>query len=178
MLLRIVYASSDPNKSWRFPVRDATRGLKIPLGGDRFGRSRSVFGVMPFTVKVSSHDSDGTALVIEQANAYRGGPPRHVHHDQEEWFYVVEGEYVVSIGEETYPLLPGDSVLAPRGVPHAWALVGHTPGRMVIAFFPAGRMEEFFDEAVTLDGQPSVAAARSLFAAYGMDVTGSPIDVE
>ena len=64
-------------------MRDATRGLKIPLGGDRLGRSRSVFGVMPFTVKVSSHDSDGTALVIEQANAYRGGGPfvvRRIRH--------------------------------------------------------------------------------------------------
>jgi hypothetical protein len=61
----------------------------VAAGDDRFGRQRSVFGVMPFTVKVSAQDSGGACLVIEQANAFRGGPPRHVHHAQEEWFYVV-----------------------------------------------------------------------------------------
>lgn len=159
-------------------MTDVPRSMRIPVGEDRLGRSRSVFGVMPFAIKVSSRDSGGASLVIEQANAYRGGPPRHLHHDQDEWFYVVEGEYVISIGEETHRLMPGDSVLAPRRVPHAWALVGHAPGRMVIAFWPAGRMEEFFDAAVELDDTPAPDVARPLFAAYGMEVVGPPLVVE
>lgn len=151
--------------------------VMVAAGDDRFGRQRSVFGVMPFTVKVSAQDSGGACLVIEQANAFRGGPPRHVHHAQEEWFYVVEGQYVISVGDTTYHLGAGDSLLAPRGVPHTWALEGRSPGRLVIAFYPAGKMEEFFDEAVTLETQPALAAARPLFAAYDMEVTGPPIDV-
>lgn len=151
--------------------------VMVAAGNDRFGRQRSVFGVMPFTVKVSARDSSGACLIIEQANAFRGGPPRHVHRAQEEWFYVVEGRYVISVGDEVYHLGAGDSVLAPRGVPHAWALEGRSPGRLVIAFYPAGKMEEFFDEAATLDGQPALAMARPLFAAHGMEVVGPPIDV-
>src|SRR5690606_20123055 len=56
-------------------------GLFVPARGDRFQQQRKVFGVMPFTIKVSSSDTEGRLLVIEQDNAYPGGPPRHVHHE-------------------------------------------------------------------------------------------------
>lgn len=155
----------------------APRTVMVPAGEDRFERHRAVFGVMPFAVKVSGGDTGGAALVIEQANGYRGGPPRHVHAEQEEWFYVVQGEYIVEVGGVSHRLGAGDAILAPRGVPHSWALVGHTPGRMVIAFFPAGKMEEFFDAATELPGQPSPEVAGPLFAAHGMVVAGPPLDV-
>lgn len=100
---------------------DASRvaGLFVPARRDRFGQQRKVFGVMPFTVKLAASDTGGRLLIIEQDNAYPGGPPRHVHHAQEEWFYVVHGNYVIEVGGETHRVGPGDSVLAPRGVPHS-----------------------------------------------------------
>lgn len=150
-------------------------GLFVPARDDRFGQQRKVFGVMPFTIKVSAGDTAGRLLIIEQDNAYPGGPPRHVHHEQEEWFCAVQGSYVVEVGGETYRLVAGDSVLAPRSVPHAWALEGNEPGRLLIAFTPAGTMEEFFAATAGMAGLPSQSDLALLFAAHGMAITGPPI---
>ena len=151
------------------------RGIPVRARHDRFGRARKVFGVMPFAVKVSSEDGGGGLLVIEQDNAYSGGPPRHVHHAQDEWFYVVSGAYVVEVGGVLHHLAPGDAVLAPRGVPHGWALDGTEPGRMLVAFQPAGTMEAFFEAASQLPGMPSPDAAAPLFEAHGMAIVGPPL---
>lgn len=150
-------------------------GLFVPSRGDRFRQQRKVFGVMPFTIKVSASDTGGRLLIVEQDNAYPGGPPRHVHHEQEEWFCAVAGSYVVEVGGETFSLQAGDSVLAPRGVPHAWALDGSEPGRLLIAFTPAGTMEEFFAATASMSGMPSPAELAPLFLAHGMGVTGPPL---
>lgn len=154
------------------------QAVHVAADRDRFGADRKVFGVMPFTVKVASQDTDGGMLVIEQANAYRGGPPRHVHHDQEEWFRVVEGSYAVEVDGTVHQLGPGDSVLAPRGVSHTWALVGSGAGRMIIAFQPAGRMEAFFAEASNMDGMGATDAMKALFTAHGMTIVGPPLQVD
>jgi len=152
--------------------------MRVDAGHDRFERTRLVFGVMPFHVKVAASDTAGRCLVVEQDNDYRGGPPRHVHHAQEEWFYVVRGEYAVEVGGHVHRLSAGDAVLAPRGVPHTWALVGPGPGRMVIAFFPAGDMEAFFDAACALPGMAPHAELAGLFERHGMRVAGPPLDVD
>ena len=151
--------------------------VHVPVGRDRFGLDRKVFGVMPFAVKVAARDTSGGMLVIEQANDYRGGPPRHVHFEQDEWFYAVEGTYVVEVAGVAHRLAPGDSVLAPRGVPHGWALVDG-PGRMIIAFHPAGSMEAFFDRACELASLPPHEDVRSLFAEHGMRVEGPPVSAD
>jgi mannose-6-phosphate isomerase-like protein (cupin superfamily) len=154
---------------------DGDLGIRVAAHGDRFGRERKVFGVMPFTVKVAAQDSDGRFFVIEQDNPYPGGPPRHVHHEQDEWFYAVRGSYMVEVGGEMHRLGPGDAVFAPRGVPHGWALDGAEPGRLLIAFQPAGAMEAFFDAACELPDMPSPADAAPLFEAHGMSIVGPPL---
>jgi mannose-6-phosphate isomerase-like protein (cupin superfamily) len=58
---------------------------------------------------------------------------------QAEWFYALEGEFSIEVGQERITLKPGDSLLAPRKVPHVWAYVGATRGRILIAFMPAGK---------------------------------------
>lgn len=151
-------------------------GIHVAKAGDRYGHPRLVFGAMPLTVKVRSADTAGGLLVVEQTNDVRGGPPRHVHHAQEEWFYVVEGVYAVEVGARRHRLQAGEAVLAPRGIPHGWARVGDVPGRMLIAFSPAGDMEAFFDGATALSALPPASELRALFAANGMTLLGPPID--
>ena len=106
--------------------------IKLP-GGDRIH------------VKVATEDSGGTLFMTEQPIERRGsGPPKHYHEEQDEGFYCLGGEYVVEIGEERFRLGPGDSVLGPRRVPHAFVYDGTGPGRILIGFTPAGRIEQFF----------------------------------
>ena len=132
------------------------QGISIPAGGDRFQEQRKVFGSRVIDFKVSSLDTNGDLFIIEVTDDSKGGPPRHLHHEQEEWFYVIEGEYVVEIGDERYRLGPGDSVLAPRGVPHVWAHVGEGKGRLLIVFQPAGKMEAFFGELSKTEARRSL----------------------
>jgi len=155
----------------------AGEGMRVPAGRDRFGKRRKVFGTLPIDVKVSGEDTGGRLFLIEQLDEIKGGPPRHVHHSQEEWFYVVEGSYVIEIGDERFNLESGDSVLAPRGVPHVWAHTGDGMGRMLIGFQPAGRMESFFHEATQLDGVPMGPELAELFRDHGMDLLGPPLGV-
>jgi uncharacterized cupin superfamily protein len=99
-----------------------------------------------------------------------------VHHQQEEWFYVIEGDYVFRIGEEQFRLTAGDSVLAPRQVPHAFTHVRDGFGKIITVFQPAGEIEAFFREYGKL-GDVSTETAQRLFRKYGMEILGPPLDV-
>src|SRR4028119_1062910 len=97
------------------------QGARIPAGGDRFQRRRKIFGSMSIDFKVSGSDTGGDLFLIENINDAKGGPPRHLHHEQDEWFYVVNGEYVIEVGAERYDPRRGDSVRAPGKVAHVCA---------------------------------------------------------
>jgi mannose-6-phosphate isomerase-like protein (cupin superfamily) len=145
----------------------------VRAGEDRFGERRGL-GVSVIEFKVTP-DSGCDLLVIENVFHAKGGPARHLHHDQDEWFYAVEGAFDVMIGEQRFELQPGDSLLAPRKVPHVWAHVGAGRGRMLITFTPAGRMEAFFREVTKANAMPPQDPA--LWEAHGMQLLGPPLPV-
>ncbi len=161
----------DPNDA-------AGSGTAVPSGADLFGQRRSVFGRLPMDLKVVGGQTKGGLLVLEQIDDRRGGPPRHVHSAQDEWFYVIQGHYLIEVGESRFELGAGDSVLAPRGVPHAWAHVGEGTGRMLVEFHPAGQMEAFFAEATQLSGVSAGPELARLFSEHGMQLVGPPLEVE
>ena len=138
---------------------------------DRFGEARSL-GFSKIAFKTATADTSGNLFVIEHSNLKPGGPPLHLHFAQEEWFYVMEGEVLFQVGEKRLQLKAGDSVLAPRKVPHAFTAVGEKPAKMLIAFSPAGKMEQFFIDAAK-ENAPLQDAA--LFARYDMKLMGPPI---
>jgi quercetin dioxygenase-like cupin family protein len=157
----------------------AERGVgPVPAGGDLLGRRRKVFGRLPIDLKVVGGQTDGGLLVLEQIDDAKGGPPRHVHPAQDEWFYVIEGNYVVEVGDARFYLGSGDSILAPRGVPHVWAHVGEGTGRMLVEFHPAGRMEAFFTQATQLSGVSSGPEMARLFSEHGMQLLGPPLAID
>lgn len=150
-------------------------GMLVKADQDRFMRRQTVLGGFPIDSKVSTQDTDGGLFIIENLNQKKGGPPRHLHYEQEEWFYAIEGEYLLEIGEEQFDLSPGDSILAPRKVPHAWAFKGKDNGRLLIAFQPAGLMESFFQELAKINGEPDKTVLKRLFNSHGMEITGPPL---
>src|SRR5437763_17167318 len=123
--------------------------------------------------KVLTHETNGALFIMENRNMVRGGPPRHIHYEQEEWFYFVEGsdELLMEVGETKLRLKPGDSVLAPRNVPHVWAYLGQQPGRTVFACTPAAKIENFFEEASKPDAKVN---DPSRFEQPGMRGVGPP----
>lgn len=141
---------------------------------DRYGEQRGI-GIGSLTYKVASHDAKGGLFILEILLHAKGGPARHLHVDQEEWFYAVAGEFIVEIGGERMRLRPGDSVLVPRKTPHVWACAG-APARLLIVFTPAGEMEGFFDEI----SRANALAPQDpeLWRRYGMELLGPPLAVE
>ena len=61
----------------------------VPAGRDRFHGQREVFGSRVIDIKVSALDTNNGLAVCELIDVHKGGPARHLHHEQEEWFYVV-----------------------------------------------------------------------------------------
>ena len=115
----------------------------VGAGEDRFGHDHSL-GFSRFCFKVSGAETEGRLFLMEHQHMTPGGPNLHLHLNQEEWFYVMEGEIAFQIGEQRLRLKAGESVLAPRRVPHTFSSVGEMPGRLMIGFCPAGKMEQFF----------------------------------
>jgi len=146
----------------------------VPADQDRFGEHRGL-GVSVIQFKVTPRECPG-ALIIENVFHARGGPARHLHYEQDEWFYAVEGHFILEIGPERFNLHPGDSVLAPRRVPHVWAHVGDGRGRILISFLPAGQMEGFFREVTRANAMP--AQDPALWRSYGMELLGPPLAID
>ncbi len=146
----------------------------VPVGEDRYDEQRGM-GITTLRFKVAPEDTGGNLFVIEQTMLAKGGPARHLHLAQEEWFRCVEGEFMVVVGDVTYRLTPGDAVLAPRNVPHVWAYVGDGVGKIIIAFSPAGQMEAFFRETTKANAMPPQDPA--LWRAHGMELLGPPLAV-
>src|SRR4051794_35123819 len=104
-----------------------SKAIAVQAGKDRFEQDRMmIWGLIPLAIKVSGEDTNGEVLLFEHREMGKGGPPRHVHFEQDEWFYVLQGDYAFEIGEEKFRLKAGDTIFAPRGVPHGWANVGET----------------------------------------------------
>lgn len=146
----------------------------VAAGADRYGEHRGL-GISRIDFKLPSAEGGGI-LIIENVLHARGGPARHLHYQQDEWFYAMEGAFVIEVGAERFTLDPGDSLLAPRRVPHVWAHVGGGFGQLLLAFAPAGSMEAFFRE-VTRHGV-MLAQDPALWRAHGMELLGPPLAVE
>jgi quercetin dioxygenase-like cupin family protein len=147
---------------------------RIASGQDRFGGHHGL-GVSVLDFKLSSGDAEGGLFVVENTFREKGGPARHLHHDQDEWFYALDGEFRFEIGGQHLTLNPGDSVLRPTRVPHVWAYTGGGTGRILVAFAPAGKMEAFFREVTKANAMPPQDPA--LWRAHGMELVGPPMAV-
>jgi mannose-6-phosphate isomerase-like protein (cupin superfamily) len=155
----------------------AEKAVYVPNGKNRFQEELMIWGVIPFQIKVSGKDTDNSFFVFEHAHMGKGGPPRHFHYEQDEWFYAMAGEFAFEVGDEKFVLRPGDSLFAPRRIPHVWAYTGDKPGTLLLAVQPAGSLEEFFMKSCAMPRPPTPEEADRLFAAHGMKVVGPPLAV-
>ena len=155
-----------------------TQPFHVPAGTDRFKEEGlKIWGLLPLATKVSEKDTDGRLFIFEHNNQGKGGPPRHLHHAQDEWFYVIKGEYAFEIGDRKFRGKPGDSVFAPREVPHGWACVSDEPGTLLTIVSPVGTFESFLRETATHATVPPPEDVARAFTEGGMTVVGPPLEV-
>ena len=128
------------------------------------------------TFKVQGSETNGAFFAFETEVAAGEGPPLHVHANEEEILYVVDGDARFRIGNEVSSAPTGSFMFVPRGVPHCFQAVGERSARLLIVFTPSG-MEGFFtglSEAIA-NGSDPVEAFRSSGEAVGMSVVGPPL---
>jgi quercetin dioxygenase-like cupin family protein len=152
----------------------------IALGADE-GEAIWAFGVLA-TIKAASETTAGRVAVIEHLAPQGAGSPLHVHHREDEWFYVTEGTLTFWVGGEIIEASAGSFVYGPRDLPHTF-LVTSPQARFLLVTEPAG-FESFMramgEPAAELtvpppapppsDLAPLVAAA----AEYGIEILGPP----
>jgi len=153
------------------------RAVVVRAGRDRTDTHLKLLGITPYDVKVSTADSAGALFLCEHRDMARGGPGRHLHYEQDEWFFPTAGEFLFAVGDEKFHLHPGDSIFAPRRVAHRWTCVSD-PGTILIALQPAGAIEDFFKVIGALPARPAADKLAEIFAAHGMKMLGPPMEIE
>jgi quercetin dioxygenase-like cupin family protein len=133
------------------------------------------------TLKIGGAETGHALAQLENFEPQGTAPPMHVHHNEDETFYVVEGELTVLVGDERIDLRAGDFCFAPREIPHAY-IVRSEKARTLVTLSPAG-LEELFVElgvpvteaqAPTEAVQPPMPELVRRFAAYGVEILGPP----
>ena len=121
-----------------------SKGFKVEKGKDRFDAAITLMEGDTFYTKISAKDTDGDMFAFESTRIVKGGPPLHFHYEQDEWFYILQGEFLFKIGDEIFTAKAGDSLFGPRMVPHAFAKTNEGVAKMLILYQPAGKMEAHF----------------------------------
>jgi quercetin dioxygenase-like cupin family protein len=96
---------------------------------------------------VTGEETGGAYFAMEALVPPGGGPPPHIHRNEDETFYVVEGEVDFRLGDDVITAGVGDFVNVPRGSVHCFHNAGSAPMRMILTFTPAG-IEKFFEETL------------------------------
>jgi uncharacterized RmlC-like cupin family protein len=120
----------------------------------------------------ASVDSTGGAFTIFEENE-PVDTPLHVHANEDELFYVLEGEHVFRVGEDEFRVGPRGLVFAPRGVPHSQRRVVPRTGRVLVLASPTG-LEGFFRELADADRAGAIGpeAYASASERYGVTWLG------
>jgi len=152
-------------------------GFKVASGQARFGEHYKMKGVTLNTldIKISSEDTEGDLAVFEQTGLTpNGGPPLHIHPNQDEWFYIIEGDYKFQVGPDTHELKSGDTIFLPRNIPHAFIQLSEK-GKMIVSYLPAGKMEAFFKVTNSWLSPPSQEEIKKVFEDHDMKIVGPPL---
>ena len=167
------------SKNYLFDNSRNGKGFIIKNGEARFGEHYKMKGVTlnQLDIKISSFDTKGDLAVFEQTGlTAKGGPPLHIHPFQDEWFYIIEGEYLFQVGIDKYFMNKGDTIFLPRGVQHAFVQLTEN-GKMIVSYLPAGKMEDFFKVTNDWESPPSKEEINKVFEDHDMKIVGPPLRV-
>jgi quercetin dioxygenase-like cupin family protein len=126
--------------------------------------------------KVTGDDTGGAFDYFLVEVAPHGGPPLHVHHNQEETIHVLKGRYKIRIGDGIFHCLEGGFAYLPSRVPHAFLNLTDEPGEVVVVYSPGGG-HKFYEELgpISRGAHPDREAIAALFEKYDMTLLGPPL---
>ena len=133
------------------------------------------------TIKATKEQTGGQSSLVEIHAPDGYGSVLHVHHHEDEGFYILEGEMTFYVGDQKMKAHPGSYLFGPKDVPHAFT-VDSGPAKLLFVFSPAG-LEGLIREmgeparSLTVPPQPDEAEMErmaAIGAQYGAEILGSP----
>jgi mannose-6-phosphate isomerase-like protein (cupin superfamily) len=140
------------------------------------GGERISFMGMDLVWKITSAMSRGAYLAFVQVAPPGTGVPMHVHHNDEESIFVIEGQAVVRLGGETFEMARGDMVNMPRGTPHGFRVTGSVPAQLLftIDLSLTSDYETMFNALVGV-GPADFDRIGAVTAANGVEFLSPPV---
>jgi quercetin dioxygenase-like cupin family protein len=133
-------------------------------------------GHYPVMAKVAGADTGGRYSIIQLTQPPNTGPALHIHTEQNEWFFVMSGSIGVRLGDQKILLKAGDSLMAPKAVPHGYVTLGTEDAHLLFLFDPAGDMEGHFKALAATkrlpNGQADPEERARAFSDHGMKMVG------
>ncbi len=166
-----VGASATPSR-----LASADKTFTVKTGKDRFNEPILYRGVNPNHVKISAKDTGGLLSMFEYEGFVKMGPELHVHFDQDEVFYVIEGEFLFQVGDDKQTLKAGDTIFLPRKVPHTWLQLSDK-GKLIYLLQPAGKLENFFKKMNAFKRPPTTDEIQNVMNEHDMKMMGPPLTV-
>ena len=135
------------------------------------------------TIKASAGETGGRVAVIHHLGPQDAGSPLHVHHQENEWFYILDGELTVWVGGEVIRAPAGSFVFGPQGTPHTFTVSSPQGASFLLVTEPGG-FEAFMRtcaepaHSLTLPpppaSPPDLAQIAAIAAEYGIEIVGPP----
>ena len=134
-------------------------------------------GAITLSILLPASATGGVLAIFEDVVEPGVGPGRHIHHGEDETFFVGSGKFIVEVDGTVHDLAPGDVAFVPRGTVHAFKNIGTTPGLLRYAFTPAGQVEAMFRAfyAASMRGETDMDAMAKIALEHGQEFVGPPL---
>ena len=159
----------------------AERATQGYLLGEDEGEAFWLLGMLQ-TIKIGREDTNGQYGLVEIVVPAGVGSPWHVHPEEDEWFYVLEGEMTFWVADTRLPLKAGSFAFGPKGVPHTF--YAEDGGARALVGFAPMQFEGFLREVGAPapervlppppDGPPDVARLIEIGKRNGLEILGPP----
>jgi mannose-6-phosphate isomerase-like protein (cupin superfamily) len=129
-----------------------------------------------YKILLTADETDGKIGMFESVDQPGYGPPRHIHHEEDETFYILSGEVLFWLAGESRTLGPAATVFIPRGTDHTFRVLGDLPARMLTIMTP-GDFEGFFAEMAKhqLRIPEDMDKIAEIGLRYHLELTGPPL---
>lgn len=128
-------------------------------------------------ILLSGKQTNGEHAVFEDIVEPGIGPGRHIHYNQDEIFFFLEGEFIAEVDGKMFQFKPGDVAFIPKGTVHAFKNVGENRGRLRYIFSPANTIEEMFREMYSAlqEGNLTFDRMAEISIEHGQEFVGPPL---
>jgi len=170
ILVALLSGPATVTSVWFLRAAAAGTGFVVlPQQAPRFSGPQGREG--DITEMLATRDQTGGSVgLIRQTVAPRSGPPTHVHQTEDEFFYVVSGEFRVKLADRIVSAPTQSVMFVPRGTAHTFQNVGAKPGVLLVGVTPGG-FEKMFEERQGVNAETN----RALMKTHNMEVVGPPL---